>query len=232
VLYDRIGVGYTRGRRTDPRIATRIWAALGDAETVLNVGAGTGSYEPSDRAVTAVEPSAVMRAQRPPGAAPCVDASAEALPFADGSFDLVVATDVIEHIDDDRAALAELRRVAAPGGRLLLTVPAYMWLWSQHDDSHHHKRRYTRRLLRERVEAAGWAPAGSSYFNTALLPPIALVRTLTRRREPRDGRSDYQLTEGRLNAVLSLPMRGEASLIRRGARLPAGVSIGMLARAA
>ena len=75
-LYDRIGVGYTPTRRTDPRIAEHILAALGDARSVLNVGAGTGSYEPSDRAVVAVEPSAVMLAQRPPGAAPAVRAEA------------------------------------------------------------------------------------------------------------------------------------------------------------
>ena len=74
-LYDTIGATYTVTRRTEPRIAARVWAALGDARTVLNVGAGTGSYEPPDRDVTAVEPSAVMRAQRPAGAAPCVAAS-------------------------------------------------------------------------------------------------------------------------------------------------------------
>ena len=73
-LYDAIGGAYTATRRTDPRIAAQIWDALGDARTVLNVGAGTGSYEPPDREVTAVEPSAVMRAQRPAGAAPCVAA--------------------------------------------------------------------------------------------------------------------------------------------------------------
>jgi SAM-dependent methyltransferase len=203
---------------------------------ILDAGCGTGRNLVELGAVGDAQgidpsPDAIAFCRRR-GLDRVTEAGLEALPFADGSFDLVVATDVIEHIDDDAAALAELRRVAAPDGRLLLTVPAYMWLWSQHDDSHHHKRRYTRRRLRERVEAAGWAPVESSYFNTALLPPIALVRTLTRRREPSDGRSDYQLTEGPLNAVLSLPMRGEASLIRRGARLPAGVSIGMLARAA
>jgi len=111
-LYDRIGVGYSAGRRTEPRIAARIWAALGAAETVLNVGAGTGSYEPADRDVTAVEPSAVMRAQRPPGAAPCVAASAEHLPFADGSFDAAMAVLSDHHWDDPVAGLLELRRVA------------------------------------------------------------------------------------------------------------------------
>lgn len=90
-LYDTIGTTYTATRRTEPRIAAQVWAALGDARTVLNVGAGTGSYEPPDRDVTAVEPSAVMRAQRPAGAAPCVDATAERLPFEDQSFDAAMA---------------------------------------------------------------------------------------------------------------------------------------------
>jgi SAM-dependent methyltransferase len=111
-LYDSIGVGYAVGRRTEPRIAERIWAALGDAETVLNVGAGIGSYEPPDRSVTAVEPSAVMRAQRPPGAAPCVAAYAEDLPFADGAFDAAMAVLSDHHWRDNRAGLRELRRVA------------------------------------------------------------------------------------------------------------------------
>jgi hypothetical protein len=91
-LYDTIGAAYTVTRRTEPRIAEQIWAALGDARTVLNVGAGTGSYEPPDRDVTAVEPSAVMRAQRPAGAAPCVAAAAESLPFEDRFFDAAMAS--------------------------------------------------------------------------------------------------------------------------------------------
>jgi SAM-dependent methyltransferase len=111
-LYDRIGEGYSGQRRTEPRIAARIWAALGDAATVLNVGAGTGSYEPADRRVVAVEPSATMRAQRPAGAAPCVDARAEALPFADGSFDAAMAVLSDHHWQDPIAGLRELRRVA------------------------------------------------------------------------------------------------------------------------
>ena len=84
-LYDTIGITYTLTRRTDPRIAAQLWTALGDAQTVLNVGAGAGSYEPSDRDVLAVEPSAVMRAQRPPNAAPCIPGTAEHLPFDDQS---------------------------------------------------------------------------------------------------------------------------------------------------
>ena len=111
-LYDTIGTTYAATRRTEPRIAAQVWAALGDARTVLNVGAGTGSYEPTDRDVTAVEPSAVMRAQRPVGAAPCVAASAESLPFEDKSFDAAMAFATVHHWRDPVAGLRELQRVA------------------------------------------------------------------------------------------------------------------------
>jgi SAM-dependent methyltransferase len=111
-LYDAIGGTYAVTRRTEPRIAAQLWAALGDARTVLNVGAGTGSYEPPDRDVTAVEPSAVMRAQRPAGSAPCVAAAAESLPFEDQSFDAAMAFSTIHHWQDPIAGLREMRRVA------------------------------------------------------------------------------------------------------------------------
>jgi hypothetical protein len=111
-LYDTIGVTYTVTRRTEPRIAEQVWAALGDAQTVVNVGAGTGSYEPPDRDVTAVEPSAVMRSQRPEGAAPCVTATAESLPFEDQSFDAAMAFATIHHWQDPFAGLREMQRVA------------------------------------------------------------------------------------------------------------------------
>ena len=111
-LYDTIGATYTETRRTEPRIAAQTWAALGDARTVLNVGAGTGSYEPPDRDVTAVEPSALMRAQRPAGAAPCMAATAESLPFEDQSFDAAMAFSTIHHWRDPIAGLREMRRVA------------------------------------------------------------------------------------------------------------------------
>jgi SAM-dependent methyltransferase len=111
-LYDTIGATYTVTRPTEPLIAARIWAALGDARTVLNVGAGTGSYEPPGRDVTAVEPSALMRAQRPAGAAPCLDAVAESLPFEDQSFDAAMAVSTVHHWQDPIAGLREMRRVA------------------------------------------------------------------------------------------------------------------------
>jgi SAM-dependent methyltransferase len=116
-LYDAIGTGYGGARRPDPRIERVIWDALGDADTVLNVGAGTGSYEPPDRRVVAVEPSAVMRAQRPRGAAPCVAASAEALPFDDNSFDVVMTVLSDHHWSDWATGLRECARV---GRRVVL----------------------------------------------------------------------------------------------------------------
>lgn len=111
-LYDEIGVGYTRVRAEDPRIAARIRVALGGARCVLNVGAGAGAYEPPDLEVTAVEPSEVMRALRAPGAAPVVSASAERLPFPDDSFDVAMAVLSDHHWSDHNRGLDELRRVA------------------------------------------------------------------------------------------------------------------------
>jgi len=111
-VYDVIGASYYTTRRADPRLEQVIWAALGDSKTVLNVGAGTGAYEPADRCVVAVEPSATMRQARPPGAAPCLTASAESLPFDDASFDAVMAILTVHHWSDYPAGLQELRRVA------------------------------------------------------------------------------------------------------------------------
>jgi SAM-dependent methyltransferase len=111
-LYDRIGVGYAAVRREDPSIAAALHAALGDARTIVNVGAGTGSYEPRDRDVVAVEPSPAMLSQRPVGAAPAVQATAERLPFADGAFDAAMAILSDHHWPERAAGLRELRRVA------------------------------------------------------------------------------------------------------------------------
>jgi SAM-dependent methyltransferase len=112
LLYDSIGKRYTDVRGEDPRIAARIRAALGDARTVVNIGAGTGSYEPANLEVVAVEPSETMIAQRPRGAAPVVRAFAEALPFKDRSFDAAMAILTDHHWSDHARGLAEMRRVA------------------------------------------------------------------------------------------------------------------------
>jgi SAM-dependent methyltransferase len=125
--YEARGAGYAGRRRTDPRIAARIWAALGDASTVVNVGAGAGSYEPPDRYVVAVEPSAAMRAQR---STPAVVGVAEALPFDDDSFDAAMATITIHQWPDLERGLGELRRVAR-GPVVILTFdgPAMLRFW-------------------------------------------------------------------------------------------------------
>jgi SAM-dependent methyltransferase len=104
--------GYTGGRREKPRIAARLARALGDADSVVNVGAGTGSYEPVDRRVVAVEPSPVMAAQRPAGTASCVRAAAEALPFGDGASGAAMAVLSIHQWTDPERGLAEMRRVS------------------------------------------------------------------------------------------------------------------------
>ena len=121
--YDSIGRTYTSFRRADPRIEERVWAALGDARSVVNVGAGSGSYEPRDREVIAVEPSPVMIAQRPAGAAAVLEGVAEALPLPDKSADAAMGIFTIHHWSDLAAGLAEMRRVARRR-IVLLTIDA------------------------------------------------------------------------------------------------------------
>jgi SAM-dependent methyltransferase len=128
-LYDRIGRGYGRLRRPDPRIASRIRRALGSASSVVNVGAGAGSYEPDDREVVAVEPSALMIRQRDPGAAPAVRASASDLPFGDGSFDACLAVLTIHHWPDLERGLRELRRAARQRVVILTHDPSVTGFW-------------------------------------------------------------------------------------------------------
>jgi SAM-dependent methyltransferase len=134
--YERIGRGYAQTRREDPRLAERIHAALGDARTVVNVGAGAGSYEPRDRHVIAIEPSDVMAAQRPVGFAPAVKASAGALPLRDQSVDAAMAILSIHHWDDEQErGVREMRRVAR-GPVVILSydaeVSGQMWLMADY----------------------------------------------------------------------------------------------------
>lgn len=127
--YDLIGIDYARLRRPDPRIAALIDAALGDARTVLNVGAGSGNYEPAGRRLTALEPSAEMIRQRPAHAAPAIQGQAEALPFAAVEFDAAMAVLTVHHWTDQAKGLAEMRRVAR-GPLVILTYdPAFRGFW-------------------------------------------------------------------------------------------------------
>lgn len=234
-VYDELyrledGHWWFRGRRAV------IWALLRDAglpphPAILDAGCGTGrnlvEYGPLGTAVGVDLSEEAVTACHARGLTGVTRSGIERMPFADDSFDLLLACDVIEHVDDDVDALRELRRVAAVGARLLLTVPAYMWLWSHHDDRHHHRRRYTKARLVAAALAGGWQPRRVTSFNTVLLPAIAAVRTAGRRRTPREGASDYALTRG-LDRVLGLPLAGEARAIARGLDLPAGVSIAMV----
>src|SRR5271154_2847963 len=129
-LYDSIGRNYAAFRRPDRRIASAIDAALGDATSVVNIGAGAGSYEPLNRAVLAVEPSELMIRQRPPGAAPCLRGSAEALPLETASVDAAMAVLTIHHWTDVEIGLAEMARVARKRAVLMTWVPdaAPFWL--------------------------------------------------------------------------------------------------------
>lgn len=218
-----------RGRR-------RVLSALievdrtGPFGRILDVGCGTGRNLQELRRygdVVGVEPSAAAVSFARASELPVQQAEAEALPFDDATFDFITALDVIEHIEDDRGALREMRRVLAPAGSAIITVPAYQWLWSAHDDMNLHKRRYTATLLRDRAESAGWAVVRLTYFNSLLLPPIALHRRL----QSVIGRSsptvnDFKRTPRGLNSLLEIPLRLEAAVIRRGLRFPAGVSLG------
>ena len=205
---------------------------------LLDVGCGGGRFlEDLARIgeVSAVEPSATSLAvARARGVADLHQAPVEALPFPESSFDAITCLDVIEHVSDDVAGFAAMRRVARPGGFLVVTVPAYAWLWGEHDRVNHHHRRYSRRTLLERATRAGWAPIRTSYFNAALLLPAAAYRLVERLGVPVLSRASTEiLTAPRpsLNRLLEQPLRLEARLLRAGWRLPFGLSLLGLFRA-
>jgi SAM-dependent methyltransferase len=150
----------------------------------------------------------------------------EELPWPEGSFDLITCLDVVEHVPDDVAALAELLRVCRPGGWLLVTVPAYQALWSLHDEANHHYRRYGRRSLRAAATTAGWHVERLSSFNSLLLAPAAAVRLAQRRLGAHNGyTNDLALGPAWLNDVLERPLALEASWLARGRTLPMGLSL-------
>jgi SAM-dependent methyltransferase len=131
--YDTIGRTYAATRRPEPRIAARLSDALGDARSVANIGAGAGAYEPTDRLVIGVEPSRTMIQQRPPGAAPALQAVAEALPLGDASVDAVLAILTVHHWSDQRRAFAEIRRVARRRAVFFTYDPAFPGSWVTRD---------------------------------------------------------------------------------------------------
>jgi SAM-dependent methyltransferase len=155
-----------------------------------------------------------------------IEGSVAEMPFDADSFELAVSLDVIEHLSDDLDALRELRRVVSPGGSLLVTVPAYQWLWSGHDEINHHHRRYTRRSLQRVAEQAGWKQTRTTYFNSLLLPVAILLRALDRlSTKTTESSLDLWVPPEPLNWLLERPLVLEAALIGRGGRIPAGLSL-------
>jgi len=152
----------------------------------------------------------------------------EELPWDADTFDLITCLDVIEHTPDDRATLAELLRVTAPGGVLVATVPAYQSLFSAHDVINGHYRRYRSATLRSAAADAGWSAVADTHFNAVLLAPAAIVRVARRHRS--SSRSELTFTPHLLDRALELPMAREAKLIARGHRLPFGLSLLMVLR--
>ena len=202
---------------------------------ILDVGCGTGTMltylarfgnaEGVDIDTEAIE---YCRAR---GLTQVSQSAADSLPFASDTFDLVTALDVVEHIDDDLGVLREVRRVLRPGGQLLLTVPAYRFLWGRQDEINLHKRRYVAPEVRERLQSAGFTVRRLSYMNAILFPAIAAVRLVRHvLPEPAELESDFAFPAPRpLNGLLSRVFGTERYLLNRF-NLPFGVSILALAQ--
>ncbi len=216
-----------RGRR---RVVTTVLdqLSLPPGAKILDAGCGSGAMlDTLQRYGTAVgtdSSSLAIAAARNRGHH-VEPGSLDQLPFATGSFDLVTCMDVIEHVREDERALGELWRITAPGGYVLLTVPAYQALWSAHDEVNHHFRRYRLGTLRPMALAGGWEIKRTTYFNSFLLAPAAVVRVFRKRRPGEGDRSELAMTPPALDRVLALPLYLEAAMIKLGIALPAGLSL-------
>jgi SAM-dependent methyltransferase len=218
-----------RGRR---RVLEQVIAdlRLPARARILDAGCGSGrnmielAHHGTVTGVELSDTSASLARARQAGAV--IEGSVLEMPFDGDSFDLAVCLDVIEHLEHDLDALRELRRVVAPAGSLLVTVPAYQWLWSGHDEINHHHRRYTRRSLQRVAQRAGWEQERTTYFNALLLPVAILLRGLDRlSRKTTESSLDLWVPPEPMNWLLERPLALEAALIGRGGRIPAGLSL-------
>ena len=204
------------------------------AANILDVGCGTGGnlgllaqfgnahgVELDDGAAALARERGIGQIKK--GALP------DAIPFAGKSFDLAVMLDVLEHIDDDEASLAALGRLLKPRGYLLITVPAFMFLWGPHDVEHHHKRRYVARRLRACLEGAGFEVEHLSYYNSLLFPAVAAVRVLERFLPSRSSAADLRMPGKVTNKLLRGILSSERHIVSR-MRIPFGISLIAIAR--
>ncbi|MCO4760719.1 MAG: class I SAM-dependent methyltransferase [Myxococcales bacterium] len=200
--------------------------------SLVDVGAGTGGM--LERISSQCDAWGVEYS--PDGAAFCHSRGVRVLrgglphlPLTSDRFDLALSMDVFEHVEDDVAAMADVRRVLRPGGRLIMTVPALQWLWSEHDEALHHHRRYDKQMLETRLGEAGFRVVRCSYYNSLLLPPIALARFAGRLKDmafpsTTAPSSDVGNVPEPFNGILTAIFSSERHLLARG-RLPLGASL-------
>ncbi len=206
-------------------------------QQILDIGCGTGAMldelAPFGSVIGADFAPEALQFCRTRGAQAHTDyplsrADVRRMPFADDKFDVVTAMDIIEHIDDDKAAASEILRVLKPGGRLFVTVPAYQSLWSEHDEALHHYRRYTAPHLKDVFQRVGFQVPKLSYTVTSLFPPIWLYRQISnrlpRRRAGGEKKANLVNFSGPVNGALLALSQLETRLVQRG-RLPFGVSV-------
>ncbi|WP_425230953.1 class I SAM-dependent methyltransferase [Sphingomonas sp.] len=236
IVYDRMAAHdsthwwYRARREILADYLTRYGALAADAR-ILEIGCGTGHNLPMLARFGEVEAIEIDAAARTIAAErlgkPVGDAPLPALPGVErGAYDLVAVLDVVEHIEDDVAALAAMRSLLKPGGKILIAVPAHQWMWSAHDVVNHHHRRYSRATLRRAIAAAGLKPTRLRWFNSLLFPLAAAARIAGRITGKDD--SDDSPPPAPVNALFERIFRLERHLVGRVPMTP-GVSLVTLA---
>jgi len=237
IVYDRMAAHdsthwWYRARREILADYLTRYGSLRPGAHILEIGCGTGHNLPmlarfGDVDAIEIDPAARAIASERLGK-PVGDAPLPELPGVPrGAYDLIAVLDVVEHIEDDVGALAAMRDCLAPGGAILIAVPAHQWMWSAHDVVNHHKRRYSKATLKAAIAAAGLAPSHFGYFNSLLFPLAAAARLAGRLTGKDD--SDDSPPPGPVNALFETVFRLERHLVGR-VPMPPGVSIVTLAR--
>lgn len=215
-------------RRVLVDLLRQVASAHAGSLRILDYGSGTGgnaSAYSSLGSVVGVEPDATaVRLASVRGGVRYCRASGTRLPFRTDTFDAVVASDVLEHIEDDRAAILEIARVLRPGGTAIISVPAHPWLYSEHDAALHHVRRYSKTALRQLLGHAGLRIRRLTYWNAALFPVVCIHRLLSKGHRTNQPRSDTVPTPRLVNEALAALLAVESAIVRH-VPLPWGVSL-------